>query len=527
MRFISFLSVLLGSMAVLAQYPNHLDINGIKARINADGFLFHDSTIQSTDPFDPPFPGSFEVPKGSGIHAFYSGSLWLAAKHAAEDTIRASCAVYQEEPVFSAGPLADDPFSEAYKQRYRQVWKVDRSQIEEHRLYWSSVGYSTPPEIAGWPGNGNSSNGEALRLAPFMDFNENDLYEPELGEYPCIRGDQAIYAIFNDVDVRHQGAGEALGVEVHLMAYEVTGTGIDALEHTVFLNYKIINRSEETYEDLYIGSFMDGDLGCSDDDYVGCDSVLNAFFFYNGDGVDEDCRQTKGYGTNIPASGVKFLGEKMSSFLYYDRGSGIIGDPQTPRDFYYYLTSRWRDSTPVTIGGTGYGGSIPINYMYPGDPTDTNQWSDIVTHPFDRRGVGATGPYTMGPGDVIDLDLAVVWARPATNDLYASVAVLKNAMQEVQQYYDEQVFCDFFTGREELAVGSSAAVYPNPAKDQLNFSFGSTKPVSFYLTDILGKRQTADLSPVRVLNIAQYAPGVYFLVFNWESERTVERIVIR
>ena len=50
-----------------------------------------------------------------------------------------------------------------------------------------------------------------------------------------------------------------------------------------FVSYKLINRSDTNYHDVYLGSWVDFDLGYPYDDLIGCDSVLGAFYIYNGD----------------------------------------------------------------------------------------------------------------------------------------------------------------------------------------------------------------------------------------------------
>ena len=45
---------------------------------------------------------------------------------------------------------------------------------------------------------GDTSLGQAPYLAPFVDVDYDGLYNPALGDYPDVMGDQAIFFIFND-----------------------------------------------------------------------------------------------------------------------------------------------------------------------------------------------------------------------------------------------------------------------------------------------------------------------------------------
>ncbi len=38
-----------------------------------------------------------------------------------------------------------------------------------------------------------------------------------------------------------------------------------------FYNYVLINQGTQTLTNTYFGSWVDADLGCYNDDYVGCD----------------------------------------------------------------------------------------------------------------------------------------------------------------------------------------------------------------------------------------------------------------
>lgn len=520
MKLNLFLSVWLYSLFVVAQQTGNIDVNNVKAGINPDGILFKDQSS---------YHSAFEVPAGSNLHAFRYGSLWLAAKDDS-GAVLAFGPPFAMDEAYLAGPVAGNFFGRDYQDRYEQVWKINRHVIDFHRENWNTPGYNVPREIADWPGNGNTNNDEALLLAPFFDFDGNQQYDPEAGDYPCIRGDQAIYAIYKDYVRSSLDFGFPTGVEVHLMAYEFAEK--EQLSNTVFLNYKIINRTALDLHDAFVGSYMDGDIGCREDDYVGCDTNLNAFFFYNGDNFDEACPGSGGYGSSPPACGVMFLEEKMTSFIEYDRSYAFNGFPTGAEDIYHYLQGRWRSGFPVTYGGNGLGGTMPVKYMYPGVPGDASQWSKAASPVSESHGLGATGPFSLMAGDTIELDLAVVWARSPDATDFASVSALKNAMMEVQALYDQLYggqlsVCDFATGVAERHEDPEAAVFPNPVEGRLHFSFGLNKPLSIQVIDILGKEVVPTQPVVEGLDTDRWSSGIYFVVFDWGKKRTVEKISVR
>ncbi|MBL7828576.1 MAG: hypothetical protein JNJ57_18220 [Saprospiraceae bacterium] len=106
----------------------------------------------------------------------------------------------------------------------------------------------------------------------------------------------------------------------------------------------------------------------------------------------------------------------MSSFVYYNNtgfGSWPAAqtDPNAPIEFYRYLTGSWKDGLPFTYGGSGYGGTIPIDYAFTEAPNDPNGWSMCTAGLAfgDRRTIQASGPFTLLPGAVNELIIGVPW----------------------------------------------------------------------------------------------------------------------
>ena len=97
------------------------------------------------------------------------------------------------------------------------------------------------------------------------DFDADGNYDPTLGDHPCFPGDQALYFIFNDRKLHTKSGGSMIGVEIHGLAYAFS-SGDPALDQTVFLHYRIINRSTLTLSGTQIGMFTDFELGNGADD---------------------------------------------------------------------------------------------------------------------------------------------------------------------------------------------------------------------------------------------------------------------
>ena len=433
-----------------------LDINNVNATLSSFPSGFYQWWSNG--------PG-FEVPQGEGTHAIYCTSPWLFAY---ENGVRHSSLPFYSgsSDLWGApwsGPIADSMSSD-FLDRYHRVWKLDRAMIQLHIASWNVAGYTVPEAISSWPGNGDVPNGESARIAPFADLNGNDFYEPDQGEYPLIKGDQAVYSIQHTVNDSVNGLSPwslpSLGFDLHVMAYAFEDAG-PALAHTVFVNYRYVNRESVSYDSIRFGQFADIDVGCWGDDFAGCDSTRNMFFAYNWDDLDESCDGAVGYGQQPPAEGVMFLNAPMLSHRTYPRETP---SPPTLDDLMYGTHQG------VPFMALGY----PTHYEFPGGafvettPTPTTP---------DRRSIGATGPFTLGPGDTLCMDIAFIYARAPFGGAYASVEALKLRSDSVQSYYDAQgLACNSYpvmTGvRTDPAIERSIRIFPNPASDAITITSG-------------------------------------------------------
>lgn len=126
-----------------------------------------------------------------------------------------------------------------------------------------------PYSIASWPGNGDVVNGEPDQLAPYVDHNSNGIHGPTTGEYPLIRGDQAVNSVQHPI-ADLDGLHPALPMDIHVLHYVYSSADED-LWNTVFTNHRFINRSGSSFTNVRIRTFNDFDIGCSSDDFAGCD----------------------------------------------------------------------------------------------------------------------------------------------------------------------------------------------------------------------------------------------------------------
>jgi hypothetical protein len=433
-----------------ASSATELDINNTRALIQTGGDMWWDFRN-----------ANYEIPQGSGQTSLFAGSLWLGGKDVSGQLKVAAHRFRQAGVDFWAGPLSttNSEIDAATCAEYDEHYVTTRSEVAEF-VGWFEAGledaangtnkqreqfpnYELPRSIIDWPAHGRNYEpyNEDFYLAPFIDRNGDGVYNPFDGDYPgydlkgevdCrerivnIYGDQNLWWVFNDKGNVHTETGaQAIGMEIRAQAFAFATN--DEVNNMTFYNYELVNRSTFTLTDTYFGVWVDADLGCSQDDYVGCDVQRGLGYCYNGDENDEDCNGATGYGNLPPAIGVDFFqgpfqdndgldnigpstnsevvpydlaksdkgipykglgvgygdgvvdNERfgMSRFLYHNNDQSVRGDPNSGVEYYNYLRSLWRDGSHMVYGGTGHVAGAPstleADFMFPGN-TDLIGW---------------------------------------------------------------------------------------------------------------------------------------------------------
>lgn len=436
------------------------DINNVRAMLLINGDCWWNGEDAQ---YIVPKPPAGEV----GVSAIFAGAVWIGGfddggnlKLAAK-TFGASNGDtdYWPGPINLDTAIADDVVCGRWDRHFEVLGTdidlhIDNylEAIENDQTYDVS---QIPESILGWPAQGNEYFEDIYEfelpntdagLAGFEDLNDNGIYEPTEGDYPVIevRGceapqypDQMFFWIYNDdANVHTESTGtEPMKMEVQVQSFAYTST--DALNDMTFQRYKLINRGTEPLDSTFFAMWVDPDLGCAADDYVGCNIERSLAFIYNSDLVDGlpggcNCSGTPTYCEEIPVLGVDYFrgpldefGEElgMSSFVYYNNGGGTppppqgTDDPQTGPEFYNYLSGSWRDGQRFTEGGNARGGTTPTNYVFPGEPATEGEWSmaDEELANGDRRTIQASGPFRLAPGATNELIIGAVFVPDVPN----------------------------------------------------------------------------------------------------------------
>ncbi len=565
----------------------NLEINSIRATILGGGDKWPFSSSPNSRSL------GFEAPINSGKSMVFAGSLWIAAKNANQVLLVAAQTYRQTQTLgvsFWPGPLGTGNNVGTNMQTcqvYDRIWKVSKSDIEQHKLQFNQATYQAPVDIAEWPGNGRAGTFEAQLLAPFVDLNNNDIYEPELGEYPRIAGDQATWHVYNAMGNISGTGTPAIGLEIQEENFAFSGTSL--LNQAAFFRHKIINRSNNIYDSVYTGMFLDPDLGGSNDDFIGCDVGRNLGYSYNSDNNDDGIG---GYGLNPPTFGLLQLegpfsalndgidndrdGQTdemtvdcdgilqperiaMTSFRSFDNNATVAGNPSVARHVMQYLSGFWKDGTAMTFGGSGYLGSsgstnVPYSFAYPGN-SDPNGWGYVYAGgtaaappfhwteqqtgsgaapnvPGDRRFVMSNGKVQMLPGAVQQLLYAGIWGRDSLNtDSAAAFNQLLAVSDYVQQQYNN-CFLALPTSVKKLEK-STWTIYPNPVEHGQIYVSGNFDPsltIQVSLVDLQGRKHQITLTSTEVDRLSfltQAQSGLYLIEIKQGEQRKVEKIFIR
>lgn len=445
-----------------------LDINNVRAQLSAVASSWWDKNSGEA---------KYEVPKGSGNSAFFATFFWIGAYERTSGNLKVAAQTFRQSgDDFWTGPIENLNTATTNFQTcadWDRFWKINKIDIDKFRaLYQDNANAneiknsiaknenSIAQSIKDWPGRGTKNALTAMggtlfvpnrNMAPFVDVNNDAIYNWRDGDYPKINGDQFIWWVFNDVgDIKANSGSAQMGIEMQSSAYAFKSS-TDCINNTTFYNFSVNYFGKDIMDSTYLAIASDADLGYSFDDYIGCDTTRNLGIIYNGDNFDENA-----YLYNTPMSAIDILSEpfvydnkslkwqkiKMSTFLYFNNDFTRVGNPETADDYYGYMTGTWKDGTPFTNNcyPESQLGTVS-KFVFPSDPCD--QSVDAISEPkcnnvpFDRRFIQSIGPFTMIPGaQPIDMNYAALFVPNAGYGSNACFNKIRNCDDYIQDLFN-------------------------------------------------------------------------------------------
>ncbi|MFM6935967.1 MAG: T9SS type A sorting domain-containing protein [Flavobacteriales bacterium] len=471
----SIFSFLLFSLVILQQlnaqvHSTQLELNNVSAHISDAGTFFTN--------FDTAEP-SYEVPKGTGVSAIFSTQFWFAGKDSLNNihfcqggSPNVGTDVFNG-PVSGVGTYSTNAYQTTWG---NSMWSLCQTDIDQFKLWWgcqnglitSGCGSANPPSnealqtIYNWPAHGNVAIGQSYFLAPFFDYDSDGIYNPDLGDYPMIKGCCASYIIQNDVAQSHSYSGtDSIGLELHLMFYQYQT--FDYLNDVTFIDVTAINRGDINYPEFAHSIFVDVDLGNYVDDLIGCDSTKNLMYFYNGDNNDEASFSTLGYGNNPPAIGIVGLKQDITSSACYAGG--------------FQIADKWNIMNGLQFSGDPWlnPNGNPTAYLYSGNPNVSTEWSEISNGnpPGDRRGISSMNIGSFNSGDTLSQTYAIIYSKVGNH--LQNVQSLIDLSGEIKTFYvnESNIPCQNGTWNVDEIENLQLTIAPNPAVNEFNVTSSS------------------------------------------------------
>jgi hypothetical protein len=446
------------------------------------------------------------------------------------------------------------------------VWKVTKAQIKAHLADLADNGVidNPIPAIFSWPAKGNpfslQYNGFAVDTVsytvPFTVYPTDNPYRPDLGDYPEMfnyynndkQPDEMVYVPFYEKSFHNPG----FAFQGYALFYTFYCDETPFLDNAVF-GYVKLHMGAQLRRDSAIASFVvNGDVGNPLDDYMGVQQDNNVVYFYNKnshDAVLGDNPPIVAFKLNYGIQDTFGLPTLVNTVIRFDTASGIpqgMRQPVTPGEYYNYITGTWRDGFPLTVGGTGYNPGYPntphADIIYPGDPGNSSEWSEIgaANQPGDRRAVVSHKPVTMLPG--WDYTMSFTLERiPGGASLVNQLQTLNDYSFTQGQFFFGDYFPQGSNPFDTISCFTTTAtriqpdaiplqIFPNPATGYFQVDFQGETIHNPELHDLTGRRVsfTSQATAEGLLIRTDLLPaGVYwFSAVNAAGRRLEVRVVL-
>ncbi len=284
----------------------------------------------------------------------------------------------------------------------------------------------------------NSRRHELLLKNPSLDPDQILLDPFKKDRYGNVHGDivsdEDSYSVFGDyIEERDGSFIWSDGYDIRPLGVRITQRTYSwVIDDYIYLNYKIKNMNDFPLYDVFVGYFMDNDVGDATDDMIGFDRELNLGYSYDSN------KEEQGWATSAGYVGAVFVETPRK---YYQDGEvhtgndGVDNDGDGLED----ESDEWEQ-----IGLTGFQtwirSDLGKSEGFGGDVDDQEtdhlkyfemalqDTFEVYEEAQDVRQLTASGPFVeLQPGEEINVTIAIVGGE-SLNDLK------KNTMDAVQKY---------------------------------------------------------------------------------------------
>lgn len=448
--------------------------------------------------------------------------------------------------------------------QYNRVWKVSQAEIDDFLFHLNNGSvaaglYQIPKDILEWPVSGPA--GYDPQLAPFVDANNDGNYNPLDGDYPAIKGKQMLYFVLNDKLDTHQSGGLPLGLEIRVSVYACrndSATGVnDIINRTVFQEYEIINRNNQSLDSIVFSFFADYDIRDVTSNYVGTHVDENATYGVFSTGSDEPIG---GNFLNI-AQSMQILNmpiayntsNTLSKTMHFQACNNCaLGDPIDIFEYKRYMEGKFMDDSPLHYGGIGYPGTInvsniPSHFAFPGysDPTNKSTngidpgfiWDELtaMNSPVDKRIVATTKAVKLLPHIPVKFTIGMITTYDSL--LTTSQLIAQNRFEnQILKYWTAQqaypCYEPYTATLPELTNTSVFKVYPNPTDGMVNIASITKNIQQVMITDLQGKivlhkKYSSNETDIQ-LKLHHLSAGTYFMkIMDSSGYPSVFKIILK
>jgi type IX secretion system substrate protein len=463
-KFITFLTLqLVLANLLLSQKSRLIDQ---KDNVTVDCRLLDANTIRSNFCNDGRFNNPIIWPNGTNNSLVFATGIWLGAK-VGNDTLVA-IASYSSE--YLPGYTDNNGIPHGNEDPLYRVYKLILNVNNEDRMLWPNILL------------GNSDQG-----APIYFDSSSMTFKPY--DYST----QTMYYVYTDsyTEAHHNEAGSTAPLKADIKQLNFACDYIGPLGQIIFSEFKVINRSNQIWNNAYIAIWTDDDIEYSTDNTAACDTSRNLGYTYS----------NPSYGTQ-PVVGLMLI-----------RG-GIIFTGN-PIDTVYVCRSGVRE--PL-VGYKDLKLGIFNSYNNGQDPRNYREsyglmsgFRSLAVH-GDVRYLMSTGPLTIFPNDTQHIVIARLVARG--NSILNSIAILRDYAVLAKRIYDYEFSCPpLYTGininTETVYSFRLNQNFPNPFNPvtEIRYYIAREEMVTLSVYNISGRL-------VAILVNERKSPGSYSVIFD-------------